>query len=116
MFYFTVNSIEYLYTDYKKQKFHKSSYTCLNLKLPALSEGDVRQRSWLRHYATSRKVPSSIPDEAIGFFNYLKPSSRIMALGLTQPLTELSTRNPPGSNGRPVRKADNLTAISEQIV
>jgi hypothetical protein len=34
-----------------------------------------------------------------------------MALGSTQPLTEMSTRNLPGSKGRPVRKADNLTAI-----
>jgi hypothetical protein len=30
--------------------------------------GATRQRSWLRHYATSRKVTSSIPDEAIGLF------------------------------------------------
>jgi hypothetical protein len=26
-------------------------------------------RSWLRHYATSRKVAGSNPDEVIGFFN-----------------------------------------------
>jgi hypothetical protein len=36
-----------------------------------------------------------------------------MALGSTQPLTEMSTRNLPGSLGRPARKADNLTAIFE---
>jgi hypothetical protein len=28
----------------------------------------------------------------IGFFNWSKPSSRTMALGSTQPLTEMSTR------------------------
>jgi hypothetical protein len=39
-----------------------------------------------------------------------------MVLGLAQPLTELSTRNLPGSIGLPARKADNLTAICEQIV
>jgi hypothetical protein len=39
-----------------------------------------------------------------------------MVLGATQPLTEMSTMNLPGSKGRPVRKADNLTAISEPIV
>jgi hypothetical protein len=39
-----------------------------------------------------------------------------MALGSTQPLTEISTRNLPGGKGRPVRKADNLTAICEPIV
>jgi hypothetical protein len=31
--------------------------------------GDARYCNWLRHYATSRKVASSIPDEVIGFFN-----------------------------------------------
>jgi hypothetical protein len=39
-----------------------------------------------------------------------------MALGSTQPLIELSTRNIPGGEGRPARKADNLTAICEPIV
>jgi hypothetical protein len=39
-----------------------------------------------------------------------------MALRLTQPLTEMSTRNLPGGKGRPSRKADNLTAICEPIV
>jgi hypothetical protein len=34
-----------------------------------------------------------IPDEVIGFFNLRNPSSRTMALGSTQPLTEVSTRN-----------------------
>jgi hypothetical protein len=38
-----------------------------------------------------------------------------MALGSTQPLTEMSTRNPSGCKGRPVRKAD-LSAICEPIV
>jgi hypothetical protein len=36
-----------------------------------------------------------------------------VALGSTQPLTEMSTGNIPGSNGRPARKAVNLTAICE---
>jgi hypothetical protein len=39
-----------------------------------------------------------------------------MALGSTQPLTEMSTRNLPGGKGWPARKADNLTAICEPIV
>jgi hypothetical protein len=50
-------------------------------------------RSWIRHYATSRKVTGSIPDEVIGFFNWPNPSSRTTALGSTQPLTEMSTRS-----------------------
>jgi hypothetical protein len=36
-----------------------------------------------------------------------------MALWSTQPLTEMSTMNLPGSKGRPAHKADNLTAICE---
>jgi hypothetical protein len=39
-----------------------------------------------------------------------------MALGSTQPLTEMSIRNLPGGKGRPARGADNLTAIYEPIV
>jgi hypothetical protein len=39
-----------------------------------------------------------------------------MALGSTWPLTKMSTRNLPGDNGRPARKADNLSAICEPIV
>jgi hypothetical protein len=39
-----------------------------------------------------------------------------MALGSTQPLTEMSIRNLPGVKGRPARKADNLTAICEPII
>jgi hypothetical protein len=44
------------------------------------------------HYATSRKVAGSRLDE-VDFFNLPNPSSRTMALGSTQPLTEMSTRN-----------------------
>jgi hypothetical protein len=39
-----------------------------------------------------------------------------MALGSTQPATEMSTRNLPGGKGRPACKADNLTAICEPTV
>jgi hypothetical protein len=39
-----------------------------------------------------------------------------MALGLTQTLREMSTRNLPGGKERPARKVDNLTAICEPIV
>jgi hypothetical protein len=70
----------------------------------------------LRHYATSRKVAGSVLDEVIGFFNWPNPCSRTMALGSTQLLTEMSTRNLPGGKGRPARKADHLTAIRESVV
>jgi hypothetical protein len=42
----------------------------------------------------------SIRDEVIAFFNLPNPASRTMALGSTQPLTELSTRNLPAGKGR----------------
>jgi hypothetical protein len=58
----------------------------------------------------------SIPDEVIGFFNSPNPSSRTLALGLSQPLTEMSTRNLPGGKGRLARGADSLTAICEPTV
>jgi hypothetical protein len=41
---------------------------------------------------------------------------RSLTLGSTQPLTEMSIRNPPGGKGRPVRETDKLTAISDSIV
>ena len=50
-------------------------------------------RSWLRHYATSRKVAGSIPDGVVRIFHGHYPSGCTMALGSTQPLTEMSTRN-----------------------
>jgi hypothetical protein len=53
-------------------------------------------------YATSRMIADSIPGEVIGFFNWPNPYNRTMALGSTQSLTEMSTRNLPGGKGRPV--------------
>jgi hypothetical protein len=35
----------------------------------------------------------SIPDGVIGIFHWHNPYGRTMALGLTQPLTEMSTKN-----------------------
>jgi hypothetical protein len=61
------------------------------------------------HYATSRKVAGSIPDEVIVFLNLPNPSSRIVTLSSIQPLTEMSTRNLPAGKRWPGRKADNLT-------
>jgi hypothetical protein len=52
-----------------------------------------------------------VPMTWIFFFNWRNPSIRTVALGSSQPLIEMNTR----SKGRPARKADKLTAISEQI-
>jgi hypothetical protein len=49
-------------------------------------------------------------------FNLSHPSIRTMALGLSQPLTEISTRNLPGGKKRPARRADKLVAICEPNV
>ena len=43
--------------------------------------------------ATTRKVMGSIPDGVIRTFHCHNPSGCTMALRLTQPLTEMSTRN-----------------------
>ena len=51
----------------------------------------TRWRSWLSQRATSRKVAGSIPDGVIGNFHWHNPSGRTLALGSTQPLTEMST-------------------------
>jgi hypothetical protein len=48
-----------------------------------------------QHYAKSLKIAGSISDEITGFLNKPNPSSRTMALGSIQPLTEMSTRNIP---------------------
>ena len=44
---------------------------------------------WLRHYAKNRQVAGSIPDCVIGLFQGHNPSGHTMALGSTQPLTEM---------------------------
>jgi len=51
--------------------------------------GDTR---W-RICATSLKVVVSIPDDVVGIFHWHNPSRLTMALGLTQPLTKMSTGN-----------------------
>jgi hypothetical protein len=87
--------------------------------LAASEERNLRERCLILYLiccATSRKVAGSIPDQVIGFFNWPNSSSRIVALGSTQPLTEMSTRKLPAREVWPMRKADDLTAICELIV
>jgi hypothetical protein len=67
----------------------------------------------------SRKAAGWIPDEVINFFfNLPNPSSRNIAMGLTQSLTEISTRRSfwEGGKTRPALKANNLTAVWKLIV
>ena len=78
-------------------KWHSERYShmkfCNNISFMAQLRHVVAQ---LRHCATSRKVAISIPDGVIGIFHWHNPSGCTMALGLTQPLTEMSTRNSSG--------------------
>jgi hypothetical protein len=60
-------------------------------------------------------LQGSIPDE-VDLFNLPNPSSRTMALGSTQFLTEMRTRNLPGGRKRPLHRDDNLAAIYEPVV
>jgi hypothetical protein len=53
------------------------------------------------------RSPVQVPDE-VDFSNSPNSFSCTMALGSTQPLTEMSTRNLSGGNKRPARRADNL--------
>jgi hypothetical protein len=52
------------------------------------------------------------PDD-VGFFDLPNPSNHTMAMGLNQPLTEMSTRNLPGCKKWPEHGADNLATICE---
>jgi len=55
--------------------------------------GGTWWRNWLRHCATDWEVVGSIPDGVRGIFHLHNPSGHTTALGLTQPLTQMSTRN-----------------------
>jgi hypothetical protein len=61
-------------------------YNCL------LGDEGTAVAQWLRYCATNQKVAGSIPGCVIGVFHLHNPSDRTMALGSTQPLTEMSTR------------------------
>ena len=61
-----------------------------------LSDSNQRETAiaqWLRYCATNRNVAGSIPDGVIWMFHWNNLSDRTMALGSTQPLTEMCTRS-----------------------
>jgi hypothetical protein len=64
--------------------------------------------------ATILKVAGTSPDE-VDFFKLSNPSSRIMALGSTQPLTEMSTRNLPGGRGEEGGRRIGLTNLLPSV-
>ena len=66
----------------------------LRIKCPEYSvHWGTRWCSSLRHRATRLKVPGSMPNGVNGIFHSYNLSGHTMALGLTRPLTQMSTRN-----------------------
>jgi membrane-bound lytic murein transglycosylase B len=45
---------------------------------------------WVRYCTTNQKVAGSVPDGVMEFFIDINPSNRTVALGSTQPVTEMS--------------------------
>jgi hypothetical protein len=88
----------------------------LNLTFQPHYDLGVDSTSWLRHYDTSRKVASLIPNDVNEFFNYLNPSSRTMALESIQPLIKMSTRNLPAAKGRYIQGIRILQYKNKRIV
>jgi hypothetical protein len=61
------------------------------------------------------RSPIRVPHE-VNIFNLPNHASRTMALGSTQPLTEMSTRIFLEGKGLPAGRADNLATICEPNV
>ena len=62
---------------------------CENAVTNCLNQG-MQWHSWLRHCATSRKVVGLVLNGVTEIFHWYNPSSCTVALGLVQPLTEMS--------------------------
>jgi hypothetical protein len=61
------------------------------------------------------RSPVRVPDE-VDFSNLRNTSSRAMAVGSNQPLTEMRTTSVPEGKKQPARTVDNLAAICEPNV
>jgi len=80
-------------TNYFHWCAHSCSRDAVNIISPSPVLGGTLWLSWLRHCATSRKVEGSIHYGVTGSFHWHNTSGRTITLGLTQPLTEMSTGN-----------------------
>jgi hypothetical protein len=83
---------------------------------PEYLEADKESRGSVVGWGTmlqAGRLPVRVSDE-VDFFSLPNPSSRTMALGSTQPLTEMSTRNLPGRKKRTERRANNR--MSENVI
>jgi hypothetical protein len=88
------------YTVHTNSSNLKQIHAVLHFVSTSLIERDHERvmRSLFCYYAAlsalqGRKIVGSIPDNVIGIFHCYNSSGRTMSLGLTQPLTEMSTRN-----------------------
>ena len=84
-----------MYIGQRKIRWMVLSYSLISFiicRVPITILGHAVAR--LRHCgATSWKYAGSIPDGVTGIFRWHDPSGRTVDLGLTWPLTEMSTRN-----------------------
>jgi hypothetical protein len=83
-------------------------FVCVCVCVCACARAYVCVCSCLRQCAITRQVAGSIPNGVTGIFHWHISSGHTMALGSTQPLTEMSTRNISWGWRRPVRRADKL--------
>jgi hypothetical protein len=73
--------------------------------------GGTCKRSCLGYYVTSQKVVVSVPDESLNISIDLILPAALWLWRRLKSLTEMSTRNLPGGEGRPAYKTDSLTVI-----
>jgi hypothetical protein len=78
---------------YRQTAFHNKLNFCKTYFSTCTVHLGTRWRSGWGTAATNRKVAGSIPDDVIGVFHWHNTAGRTMALGSTQPLPEMSTRN-----------------------
>jgi hypothetical protein len=72
--------------------------------------------SLLCNFLQPSVTSSPLVTNVFSSMHWPNPSSRTMALGSTQLLIAVSSRNLPGGRGQPACKADNLIAVCELIV
>jgi hypothetical protein len=82
---------------------------------PNLFRG-TRYRSWLRHYAKSRKVPDTIPDGVFEFFQFIQSFQPHYGSGVDSASNRNEYQESFWDKGRPARKAENFTVVCEPIV
>jgi hypothetical protein len=85
-------------------------HTCIGFIIYLRLFGDLISM-FIRTFAITVIVSDGLTGNKI-FCNFICT----VALGSTQPLTGMSTRNLPGGKGQPVCKADNLTVLCGPIV